>query len=147
MASPFSGFSMAWPDIGTTRPKGIAMWERLKGTIRFIREYFAARTQGAGSRAAEAARNGTARALDGLHSARWALMGLGLFGGAGYLLYLYPPVKTVGRGEAGIRLNRLTGEVSEWRDGSVFVMPGMHEMRIFSLRDQAYRPVMSARAD
>jgi regulator of protease activity HflC (stomatin/prohibitin superfamily) len=123
------------------------MWDRLKGTLRFIREYFAARAQGAGSRAAEAARNGTARALEGLHSARWALIGMGLLGGTGYLLTLYPPVKTVGRGEAGIRLNRLTGEVSEWRDGSVWVMPGLHEMRVFSLRDQSYRPATSARAD
>src|SRR5882672_5265466 len=107
------------------------MWDRLKGTIRFIREYFAVRAQGAGSRAAEVARNGTARALDGLSAARGALIGLGLLGGAGYLLYLYPPVKSVGRGEAGIRLNRLTGEVSEWRDGSVLVAPGLHEMRVF----------------
>src|SRR5258706_686051 len=92
------------------------MWDRLKGTIRFIREYFAARTQGAGSRAAEVARNGTARALDGLSAARGALIGLGLLGGAGYLLYLYPPVKSVGRGEAGGCLHTRTGEGSELRE-------------------------------
>src|SRR5262249_59803744 len=99
------------------------MWDRLKGTIRFIGEYFAARTQGVGSRAADVARNGTARALNGLHSARWALFGLGLFGGAGYLLYLYPPVKTVGRGEAGNCLNRLTGGGLGWRGGGRVVGP------------------------
>jgi len=112
------------------------MWERVKGTIGFIREYFAERGRGAG-----------ARAIEGVHAARGALIGLGLVGGAGYLLYLHPPMKTVGRGEAGIRINRLTGEVSEWRDGSVFVMPGMHELRVYSLRDHSYRPSGSARAD
>ncbi len=116
--------------------RGFAVWERLKGTIRFIREYFAERAWGTG-----------ARAVERVHSARGALIGLGLLGGAGYLLYLHPPMKTVGRGEAGIRINRLTGEVSEWRDGSVFVMPGMHELRVYSLRDHNYRPSGSARAD
>jgi regulator of protease activity HflC (stomatin/prohibitin superfamily) len=123
------------------------MWERLKGSIRFIREYFAARARTAGSRAAQAARSGTARAVSGFIAIRGLLLGLGLLGAAGYLLYLYPPLKTVGRGEAGIRLNRMTGEVSEWRDGSVLVVPGLHEMRIFPLRDQTYRPEQVQRAD
>ena len=123
------------------------MWERLKGSIKFIREYFAARARNAGSRAAQAARSGTARAVSGFIAIRGLLLALGLLSGAGYLLYLYPPVKTVGRGEAGIRLNRMTGEVSEWRDGSVLVVPGLHEMRIFPLRDQTYRPEQVQRAD
>jgi regulator of protease activity HflC (stomatin/prohibitin superfamily) len=56
-------------------------------------------------------------------------------------------MKTVARGEVGIRMNRLSGELSESRDGSVLVFPGLHDLRIFSLRDQVYRPADSTRAD
>src|SRR5262249_43082397 len=59
----------------------------------------------------------------------------------------HPPMTTVGRGEVGIRANRMTGEVSEWRDGSVLVVPALHDMRVFSTKDQTYRPAQSTRAD
>jgi regulator of protease activity HflC (stomatin/prohibitin superfamily) len=85
--------------------------------------------------------------VNGFVALRGLLIGATLLGGAGFLLYLYPPVQAVGRGEAGIRLNRITGEISEWRDGSVLAVPGLHEMRIFSLRDQTYRPEQIQRAD
>ena len=123
------------------------MWERLKGTVKFIREYFAARARGAGTRAAEVARNGGARAVSGFVALRGLLAGAVLLGGAGYLLYKFPPFRTVERGEAGIRLNRLTGEVSQWRDGTVLVVPGLHEMRVYSLRDQTFRPEEMSRSD
>ena len=38
-------------------------------------------------------------------------------------------------------------DVSEWRDGSVFVFPGLHQMRVYSMRDQTYRPEQVSRAD
>ena len=63
-----------------------------------------------------------------------------------YALYRHPPFASIARGELGIRANRLTGEVSEWREGTVVVLPGMHELRVFSLREQVYRPEGSARA-
>jgi regulator of protease activity HflC (stomatin/prohibitin superfamily) len=63
------------------------------------------------------------------------------------LVYKNPPLQTVGRGEVGLRASRLSGEVTEWRDGSVLVLPGVHDWRLFSLRDQVYRPVESASAD
>jgi regulator of protease activity HflC (stomatin/prohibitin superfamily) len=116
------------------------MWERLKGSLKFIREYFAARARGAGTRAAEVASNGFV-ALRGL------LVGIVLLGSSGYLLYKHPPVQTIERGEAGIRLNRMTGEISQWRDGTVLVLPGLHEMRIYSLRDHTYRPEAMSRAE
>ncbi|MGZ5228205.1 MAG: SPFH domain-containing protein, partial [Burkholderiales bacterium] len=53
----------------------------------------------------------------------------------------------VGRGEIGVRVNQLTGSVSEWRDGSVLVLPVFHDMRVYSLRDQTYRPTQLSRAD
>lgn len=123
------------------------MFRRLKELGRSIGGWFARSAAGAGNQAGRLARNGTERAIDGLRAARVMLLVLLVLGAAGYLLYIYPPVQTVARGEAGVRLNRFTGEVSEWRDGSVLVLPGLHEMRLFSLRDQTYRPEESQRAD
>ncbi len=62
-------------------------------------------------------------------------------------MYKHPPVKTVARGEMGVRLNRVTGAVDEWREGSALAVVGVHDVRVFSLRDQVYRPADSARAD
>jgi regulator of protease activity HflC (stomatin/prohibitin superfamily) len=72
---------------------------------------------------------------------------LGIVGTAGFLLYSHPPVQSVGRGEVGVRVNHFNGEVSEWQDGGVLVLPGLHEMRVFSMRDRSYRPAQIARAD
>ena len=71
----------------------------------------------------------------------------GVIGGAGYAVCKHPPLASVPRGEVGIRVNQLTGNVSEWRDGSVFVFPGLHEMRLYSLRDQTYRPAEMSSAE
>ena len=76
-----------------------------------------------------------------------ALVLLALIVAVGYTLYRQPPLKTAGRAELGIRANRLTGSVTEWREGSAFVFPGIHEARVFSVRDRVYRPVQSSRAD
>ena len=81
------------------------------------------------------------------YNARMAIVALALFLAAGYALYKHPPVKTVARGELGLRLNRLTGREDEWREGSVLAIPGVHDVRIFSVRDHVYRPTDSARAD
>ena len=75
------------------------------------------------------------------------IVAVAVFAAAGYALYRHPPIKAVARGEIGMRLNRLTGSVDEWRDANVVVVPGVHELRIFSLRDRVYRPVDAARAD
>jgi regulator of protease activity HflC (stomatin/prohibitin superfamily) len=64
-----------------------------------------------------------------------------------YLLYAHPPVESIGRGELGVRINRLSGEALEWREGSVLVLPGLHEAHVYPLRDQLYRPLDAARAD
>jgi regulator of protease activity HflC (stomatin/prohibitin superfamily) len=85
--------------------------------------------------------------VDAISAARVAIVAFALFLAAGYAMYKHPPIRTGARGELGIRLNRLTGTVEEWRDGSVVAFPGLHDVRIFSLRDQVYRPADSARAD
>ena len=91
---------------------------------------------------------GAARAfVDAVSGARVAIVAFALFLIVGYAMYKHPPIRTVARGELGIRLNRLTGTVEEWREGSVLAFPGLHDVRVFSVRDQVYRPTDSARAD
>jgi regulator of protease activity HflC (stomatin/prohibitin superfamily) len=62
-------------------------------------------------------------------------------------LILRPPLQPVGRGEVGVRINHLTGNLSEWGEGSVLVLPGLQRMRVFSLRDQSWRAAQMSRAD
>jgi regulator of protease activity HflC (stomatin/prohibitin superfamily) len=100
-----------------------------------------------GRTAGGAAAHGAARALSALAGAKGALVALGILGVAGYLLQAHPPMATAGRGEGGVRVNRLTGGIAEWREGSVFVMPGLHDVRVYSLRDRIYQPEAIRRAD
>jgi regulator of protease activity HflC (stomatin/prohibitin superfamily) len=57
------------------------------------------------------------------------------------------PVRTINPGEVGVRVNRVTGRVSQLHEGWALVVPCVHELRRFPLRDQIYRAVRSARAD
>ena len=59
---------------------------------------------------------------------------------AGWLLATHPPVQSVGPGEVGVRTNQITGSVAQWRDGTVLVIPGVHAVQVFSLRDRMYKP-------
>ena len=46
-----------------------------------------------------------------------------------------------------MRINRLTGGVSVVPEGPTLMVPLVHELRRYSLRDQVYRPQASATAD
>lgn len=70
---------------------------------------------------------------------RHLIVGVTLLG-AGWLLATHPPVQSVGPGEIGVRTNQVTGAVEQWRDGTVLVIPGLHEVQVFSLRDRVYKP-------
>lgn len=78
---------------------------------------------------------------------RATLIALAVLGAGGYALYKHPPMQSVARGEVGMRLNQLTGSSTEVRDGAVLVIPGLHELRRFSLKDQVYRPTANASAN
>lgn len=109
------------------------------------------------SRLAQATRravSGSARSLghatsglaSGLFSARRGLLLLAGVGALGWTLVNHPPLSTVNAGEVGLRSNLLTGGSTEFREGSVVVLPGLHQMRRLPLRDQLYRPTESASA-
>ncbi len=89
----------------------------------------------------------TTKTAQGLKRHRALLAGLLVVGAVSYVLYRNPPMHTVDRGEVAVRINQLTGSSSEWREGSVLVLPIVHDLRRFSLRDQLYRPAATDRED
>jgi regulator of protease activity HflC (stomatin/prohibitin superfamily) len=99
------------------------------------------------TRIAESVREGFARigasvhpAGRGLRGAAPALLALGAAGLGAWMIASHPPVQTVAPGEVAVRTNQLTGGSAEFRDGPVWVLPALHELKAFSLRDRIYRP-------
>jgi len=101
----------------------------------------------AGSRTASAVAHGLGHVAGRAHGARFTLMALVIAGLGGYGIYKHPPMQSVARGEAAVRVNQMTGNATEVREGGVLVIPGLHELRRFSLRDQIYRPEGGATAN
>ena len=128
-----------WSRPEADRVKEIVMWNRIKTLLQSIR----ARLARPASAASVAAGTVAGHALSRLAGARRLLVALAILGAAGYALYSHPPMQTVGRGEIGVRANQLTGDVSEWRDGSVLV----HARPARDARVLAARPDLPARAD
>ena len=63
-----------------------------------------------------------------------------------YGLYAHPPFAAVPRGEVLVRTDVLDGSVTVFTAGTAPVLPGIHQVRRYSIRDQVYRPVESATA-
>jgi regulator of protease activity HflC (stomatin/prohibitin superfamily) len=77
---------------------------------------------------------------------RMRLVVIALLAFVAYRLYESPPFVTVGRGEILVRENQFNGSVDAWVAGTVPVLPGIHQVRRYSTRDQIYRPTQSASA-
>src|SRR6202012_4271557 len=63
-----------------------------------------------------------------------------------YGLCTHPPFATVRRGEVLARTDALDGSVNVYTAGTVLVLPGIHQVRRYSIRDQVYRPTESESA-
>ena len=63
-----------------------------------------------------------------------------------YGFYAHPPLAAVRRGEMLVRTDVLDGSVKAYTAGTVLVLPGIHQVRRYSTRDQVYRPIESASA-
>ena len=77
---------------------------------------------------------------------RWRVAITGVLVLIAYGLYAHPPFDSVRRGEVLARTDALDGSVSVYTAGPVLVLPGVHQMRRYSIRDQVYRPTDSASA-
>jgi regulator of protease activity HflC (stomatin/prohibitin superfamily) len=80
-------------------------------------------------------------------SVRWTLVGVVTVAAAAFLVWRYPPVQTVPRGEIAVRNSALTGRVDLFKAGSLWALPALYQVRRFSLRDQVYRPENSSKAN
>ena len=81
--------------------------------------------------------------LNGLMHIKGLLLLLTSIGVIGYAVVKHPPVQTLEHGEVGIRSNRLVGGSMEFHEGPVMVVPGLQELRRYSLRDRTYRPTQT----
>ncbi len=58
-----------------------------------------------------------------------------------------PPLVTVEPGAVAVRTNAWSGSVDQFGDGSVLVLPGLHQVRTLSLRDQSFKPQQGRKAN
>jgi regulator of protease activity HflC (stomatin/prohibitin superfamily) len=77
---------------------------------------------------------------------RRSLLIAGLLSAFAYYLYNHPPFTSARRDEILVRSNMFDGSVNAYTAGTVLVLPGVHQVRRFSTRDQVYRPIESASA-
>lgn len=91
--------------------------------------------------------SGRIRAL-GAYSHRWRgrLVFIALLAAVGYGIWRYPPFTAVRRGEVLVRTDALDGASHVYTGGTVLVLPGLHQVRRFSTRDQVYRQTDSENA-
>lgn len=82
----------------------------------------------------------------GNNHVRGRLITIAIVGALAYGLYAHPPFTAVHRGEVLVRTDVLDGSVSVFTGGTVLLLPGVHQERRFSTRDQVYRPTESASA-
>jgi regulator of protease activity HflC (stomatin/prohibitin superfamily) len=77
---------------------------------------------------------------------RWRLVASGALIAIGVGLFVHPPFESVRRGEVLARTDLVDGSVRVYTAGTVLVLPGLHQVRRYSIRDQVYRPAESASA-
>ncbi|AKJ31633.1 SPFH domain-containing protein [Caldimonas brevitalea] len=80
-------------------------------------------------------------------ASRRGLWVAGVLGLTTWALVTHAPLRTVARGDIGVRTNQFTGSTTEFSAGSVIVLPGLHELRTYPLRDQVFRPAQGRKAD
>jgi len=82
----------------------------------------------------------------GRKSVRMTLVGVVSVAGLSWVVWRYPPLQSVTRGEVAVRNSYLTGHVDVFTAGSLWALPSLYQVRRFSLRDQVYRPENSRKA-
>ncbi|KQW45856.1 spfh domain / band 7 family protein [Pelomonas sp. Root662] len=106
----------------------------------------AASVRNAFSRSASRGLDAAPNAARSLRRALPPLLAVTAVTAAGYAIVTHPPLQAVPHGQAALRTNQFSGGAAEFRAGSLLRIPGLHEVRLFPLRDQSYRPVAIAKA-
>lgn len=88
----------------------------------------------------------TGRSLAVLASHRRSLLTLAVAAGSAWWLATHPPVEVVPAGELAVRTSQLDGQATVLGEGPALVLPGLHSVRRFPLRDQVARPGAAAKA-
>lgn len=65
---------------------------------------------------------------------------LGFAFGFGYAMVKHPPFQDIPNGMVGIRSSAFDSKPTIVSYGSVFMFPGIHQLRLLDLRDQVYKP-------
>ena len=86
-------------------------------------------------------------AATALRRARLPLLALAVVSVISYMAWTHPLVQSVPRGAIVVRTNRFNGRAASFNDGSLLVIPGVHQIRSFAMRDQVYRPEESSKAN
>ena len=84
--------------------------------------------------------------IAGLWRFRWRVATVAVAALILYGLCTHPPFASVRRGEVLARTDAFDGSASVYTAGTVIVLPGIHQVRRYSIRDQVYRPTASASA-
>ncbi len=93
--------------------------------------------------AASTLQKGSVVAASRLYASRKSLIVAGVLAAGGYWLWTQQPLQTIEQGDVGIRVNRLTGGVSQHPEGPVWVIPSLHHLRQYTMRDQIYYPTQN----
>lgn len=88
---------------------------------------------------------GAAQGLSWIGKRRRSLIAVTIAGLGFYAALQHPPLQSLESGEVGVRLNHLTGGTAQFEDGAVLVLPGLHSLRRYSLRDEIYRAADATR--
>ena len=77
---------------------------------------------------------------------RWRLAVAAVLALIAYGAYQRPPFATATGSEVLVRANELDGTVTAYTAGTVLVLPGIHQVRRYAIRDQVYRLTEGASA-
>ena len=95
---------------------------------------------------ARRAADGVPAAATTLRRSRLPLFALAIVSVISYMAWTHPLVQAVPRGAVVVRTNRFSGRAVAFNVGSLLVLPGVHQVRSFAMRDQVYRPEESSKA-
>jgi regulator of protease activity HflC (stomatin/prohibitin superfamily) len=77
--------------------------------------------------------------VTGLWRFRWRVVTAVVLVLLAHGLWTHPPFDSVRRGEVLVRTDALDGSVSVYTTGTILALPGIHQVRRYSIRDQVYR--------